>query len=230
METSKTNSTDSDYGIKINIHDDLDIFNKSKYHINILDFNGIYSYKNISNKHNKDFIRKKRHRNKFIVIKPNNKNKNKRMIFFKVSRAIEQKNEKNIKKRDNKYNIKENLNKKQNDIEIIIDNSQFHQNFRIEIEKITQNKIIKSKYIKYQSTKCLYHGKFYKKTKSSSDFMKYNFNFIEKLKPPKKIENVEKQTVNLNLSFNNNINDIYNIIPLREKRMNNNVKYLAINE
>lgn len=83
----------------------------------------------------------------------------------------------------------------------------------------TQKKKSKSNIIKYQATQCIFHGDNYQKTNSAIDFMKYNYNFIEEKKQPKKIENAERQTVQVDSSkiiySNNYENNKYNLSDIK---------------
>ena len=83
----------------------------------------------------------------------------------------------------------------------------------------TQKKKSKSNIIKYQATQCIFHGDNYQKTNSAIDFMKYNYNFIEEKKQPKKIENAERQAVQVDASkiiySNNYENNKYNLSDIK---------------
>ena len=92
---------------------------------------------------------------------------------------------------------------------------------------VTNKKNTKSNFIKYQSTKCIFHGDDYQKTKSAIDFMKYNYNYFEEKKEPTKINDADKQTVQLELSeiiysnnYENNKNNLSDIKKIWPKSMN----------
>ena len=75
--------------------------------------------------------------------------------------------------------------------------------------------------IRYQSTKCIFHGKNYENTNSPSDFMKYNYNFIEEIKQPKKNDDKIKQDLNIKIpniicenNYENHINNISELKPI----------------
>ena len=106
--------------------------------------------------------------------------------------------------------------------------SKIHKNYK---HHFTSQKRICPKRTKFQSTECIFHGDNYEKTSSAIDFMKYNFNFIEKIKPLKKIENEENQVVNLKIeksiyknNYENNksyLSDIKLIWPIGKNEGNN---------
>ena len=85
----------------------------------------------------------------------------------------------------------------------------------------TSEKNNKHDYIRYQSTKCIFHGDKYKNTNLSIDFMKYNYNFIEEIKQPKKSDNKIKHILNIKIpniisenNYENHINNLSELKPI----------------
>ena len=80
-----------------------------------------------------------------------------------------------------------------------------------------KNKNSKNNYGKYQSTECIFHGDKYEKTKSPKDFMKYNYNYIEKIKPKNTTEKKVKKAVDLQkmINLNNYENNNYNLSDIK---------------
>ena len=93
------------------------------------------------------------------------------------------KNTKNMKRKKNLSNSTNNINK-----------TNKLKNLK---KRFTYKKKIKKNNIHYQSTECIFHGDNYENTNSASDFMKYNYNYLEEIKQPKKkIDEAEKQVIN----------------------------------
>ena len=136
----------------------------------------------------------------FEPSRPSSSNKrsqknNKKILNFKKSNSIKNKNEKNIKSKSQRCttNLK---NKKK--------------------EKKEKNE--KSNTVKFQPTEVIFHGDKYEKTKSAIDFMKYNYNFIEEIKQPK-IGDAKKQAADIDLPRiiykNNYENNKYNLSDIK---------------
>ena len=143
----------------------------------------------------------------------------------------------NVKKKRNQYKellkdtILEHLDNRKKDITIFINNAEYDKTTNEpkskNIYKKEKNKTFTFNYShrrynhhfthikktksngmkKYPSTHCIFHGDNYQKTNSVIDFMKYNYNFIEGKEKFKKIENADRQVVQVDTSkiiYNNN--------------------------
>jgi len=117
------------------------------------------------------------------------------------------KNTKNMKRKKNLSNSSNNINKTKK-----LKNLKKH---------FTYKKKIKKNNIYYQPTECIFHGDNYENTNSASDFMKYNYNYLEEIKQPKKkINEAEKQVINsipeiiCNNNYLKNKNNLSDLKPL----------------
>ena len=178
--------------------------------------NAHYSKKGIKTKRYKELLQDTilenldRPKKKFSIIinnskfeKASNNQKNKSINKRKKTKVLKGLNNNSILKKSNSVIDKVNKSNK-------LQNKVYKFNF-------DKNKNSKNNYGKYQSTECIFHGDKYEKTKSPKDFMKYNYNYIEEIKPKNTTEKKAKKAVDLQkmINLNNYENNNYNLSDIK---------------